>query len=229
MYNFLNNYLLLDSTLDIFTVILRIVLAGVFGGIIGNERGKHGSQAGLRTHILVCIGASMTAMAGLFSTEILGYNGDPFRIAAQVISGIGFLGAGMIVVKNTNMITGLTTAAGMWTTAAIGIALGMGFYSAAFIAMVACIFTAAFLTRIERRRKAVAHLYIEIGTLTSSGKITDKIKELFDNECILEIIPAKSGTEGHLGVFVTTSDVKKCAQARIEIEKLDCVVFTISE
>ena len=229
MDNFLKNLLLFGTTLDVFTVIIRLVLAGIFGGIIGHERGKHGSQAGLRTHILVCLGASMTAMAGLFSTEILGYNGDPFRIAAQVISGIGFLGAGMIVVKNTNTITGLTTAAGMWTTAAIGIALGMGFYSGAFIAMVACVFTAAFLTRIERSRKTVSHLYIEINDLPSSGKIIDKIKALLDNDCILEVIPAKSGASDHLGVFVTTSDVKKCAQARIEIEKLDGVVFTISE
>ncbi len=229
MENLLTNFLLYNSSLDIFTVILRIVLAGIFGGIIGNERGKHGSQAGLRTHILVCLGASMTAMAGLFSTEILGYNGDPFRIAAQVISGIGFLGAGMIVVKNTNTITGLTTAAGMWTTAAIGIALGMGFYSGAFIAMIACIFTAAFLTRIERRRKAVAHLYIEIDDLSASGVITDKIKELFDNDCILEVIPAKSGAEGHIGILITTSDVKKCGQSRIDIEKMNGVVFTISE
>lgn len=229
MENLFDNFLLLDSSLDIFTVILRIVLAGILGGIIGNERGKHGSQAGLRTHILVCLGASMTAMAGLFSTEVLGYNGDPFRIAAQVISGIGFLGAGMIVVKNTNTITGLTTAAGMWTTAAIGIALGMGFYSGAFITMIGCIFTAAFLTRIERRRKAVVHLYIEIKGLSSSGIITDKIKELLDNDCILEVIPSKSGTEGNLGIYVTTFDVKKCAVSRTEIEKMDGVVFTISE
>lgn len=229
MLEFLYEFLLMESSLDIFTVILRIVLAGIFGGIIGNERGKHGSQAGLRTHILVCLGASMTAMAGLFSTEVLGYSGDPFRIAAQVISGIGFLGAGMIVVKNTNTITGLTTAAGMWTTAAIGIALGMGFYSGAFVVMVACIFTAAFLTRIERRRKAISHLYIEISDLSASGAITDKIKELLDNDCILEVIPSKSGAEGHLGIFITTSDVKKCAMARIEIDKLDGIVFTISE
>lgn len=229
MENLLKNILLYGTSLDVFTVILRIVLAGVFGGIIGHERGKHGSQAGLRTHILVCLGASMTAMAGLFSTEILGYSGDPFRIAAQVISGIGFLGAGMIVVKNTNTITGLTTAAGMWTTAAIGIALGMGFYSGAFIAMIGCVFTAAFLTRMERRRKAVAHLYIEINNLSLSGVISDKIKELLDNDCILEVMPSKSGTDGHLGIFITTSDVKKCALARIEIDKIEGVVFTISE
>ena len=229
MYNFLNNYLLLDSTLDIFTVILRIVLAGVFGGIIGNERGKHGSQAGLRTHILVCLGASMTAMAGLFSADVLGYNGDPFRIAAQVISGIGFLGAGMIVVKNANTITGLTTAAGMWTTAAIGIALGMGFYTGAFVAMIACVFTAAFLTRIERRRKAAAHLYIEIDDLAASGTITDKIKQLLDNDCILEVIPSKSGADGHLGIYITTSNVKKCVKARPIIEEIKGVIFTISE
>ena len=221
--------LLMKSSIDIFTVLIRIVLAVLFGGIIGNERGKHGSQAGLRTHILVCLGATMTSLAGLYSNEILGYNGDPFRIAAQVVSGIGFLGAGMIIVKNGSTITGLTTAAGMWTTATIGIALGMGFYSGAFLLMIACVFTAAFLTRIERKRKNSMHLYIEINNLSYSGKITDSIRELLDNDCLIEILPPKSGKDGYLGIYVTTTKSVVFTEFRSDLEKLEGVVFLIVE
>lgn len=229
MKEILNEILLTYTSIDVFTVLIRIVLAVLFGGIIGNERGKHGSQAGLRTHILVCLGATMTSLAGLFSTQILGYNGDPFRIAAQVVSGIGFLGAGMIIVKNGNMITGLTTAAGMWTTATIGIALGMGFYSGAFLIMLACVFTAAFLTRIERKRKNSMHLYIEIGDLTSSGEVVDNIRQLLDNDCLIEILPPKSGKDGHLGVSIITQVVKQPTEFRVELEQLNGVVFSLIE
>jgi len=126
------------------TICIRLVLAIIAGGIIGNERGKHGSAAGLRTHILVCVGAAMTALTGYYVYDTLNISGDIMRLAAQVVSGIGFLGAGMIIVKNGNVVTGLTTAAGMWATAAIGIALGYGFYSGAIVATIFCVFTTAF-------------------------------------------------------------------------------------
>lgn len=229
MKDFLSQIIMLNSQIDAFTVFIRILLAVLFGGIIGNERGKHGSQAGLRTHILVCLGATMTSLAGVFSNEVLGYDGDPFRIAAQVVSGIGFLGAGMIIVKNGNSITGLTTAAGMWTTSTIGIALGMGFYSGATILMLACVFTAAFLTRIERKRKNSAHFYIEIDNLSSSGDITDNIRSLLNNDCLIEIIPPKSGMGGHLGLFVITSNIKNSVEFRHRLEQLSGVTFSILE
>lgn len=227
--DFINDFILFESEINIFTVFIRIVLAVIFGGIIGNERGKHGSQAGLRTHILVCLGATMTSLVGLFSNEILGYNGDPFRISAQVVSGIGFLGAGMIIVKNGNSITGLTTAAGMWTTATIGLAIGVGFYSGALLVMLACVFTAAFLTRIERKRKKSTHLYVEIDDISNSGDITDKLRELLKNDCLLDIIPAKSGKEGNIGIFIVTSNIKNTVEFRKSVQKIDGVCFSIVE
>ncbi|MDO4743046.1 MAG: MgtC/SapB family protein, partial [bacterium] len=81
------------------TILIRLTLALIAGGIIGTERGKHGSAAGLRTHILVCIGSAMTALTGYYVYDILNIEGDVLRLAAQVISGIGFLGAGMIFVQ----------------------------------------------------------------------------------------------------------------------------------
>lgn len=227
MNEFFSDIFLITKDVNVFTVLLRVILAVIFGGIIGSERSRHGSQAGLRTHILVCLGATATSLAGLYSVEVLGYNGDPFRIAAQVVSGIGFLGAGMIIVKSGNAITGLTTAAGMWTTATIGIVLGMGFYTAAFIVMIACVFTAAFLTRIERKRKMSAHIYIELCEVNAAGDITEKIKEILMNDCLIEIVPAKSGVGGNIGIYVITPTADE--NVRKEIENIQGVSFCIVE
>ena len=229
MKNLLEDFLLLNSSIDIFTVLVRILLAAFFGGIIGNERGKHGSQAGLRTHILVCLGAAMTALAGIFSSEVLNYNGDPFRIAAQVVSGIGFLGAGMIIVKSGNTITGLTTAAGMWTTATIGIALGMGFYSGASLLMLACVFTAAFLTRIERKRKNSIHIYLEIKELSLADAIVESIKNILNKDCYIEVIPPKSGIQGNLGIFIATTNFNNLEELQLKLQHCDGLAFSLIE
>ena len=104
------------------SVIVRMLLAVACGGIIGMERGRHGRAAGLRTHVLVSVGAAISAIVGLYTTEILGYSNDPLRVGAQVISGIGFLGVGSILVVGKSHVRGLTTAAGLWATASIGLA-----------------------------------------------------------------------------------------------------------
>jgi putative Mg2+ transporter-C (MgtC) family protein len=117
--------------------VIRIIVAGLCGGLIGYERDAHGSAAGLRTHILVCVGAMLAMATGVFTS--LHYGGDASRIGAQVVSGIGFLGAGTIIVHRGH-ISGLTTAAGLWASACIGLALGTGFYEAAIVGTLAVIF-----------------------------------------------------------------------------------------
>lgn len=214
---------------NIISIILRLVLSVIIGGVIGNERGKHGSHAGLRTHILVCLGSTITALTGLFVNESLGMQGDVLRLAAQVISGIGFLGAGMIIIKGSNIITGLTTAAGMWTTAAIGIALGYGFYSASIIGMLACLFTAHFLTKLERKRKMSHPIYIEVDNPKKSGDICSEIRVMVDNDMALEVAPAKSGISGHLALYITLSNTKKFPEIIEKIKNLDGVSFVIVE
>ena len=79
-------------------ILLRLVLALLCGGVVGWERGRHGRAAGLRTHILVCLGACLAALSGVYTSEVLGFAGDPNRVAAQVLSGVGFLGAGTILI-----------------------------------------------------------------------------------------------------------------------------------
>ena len=211
------------------TIILRLILSIIAGGIIGNERGKHGSAAGLRTHILVCIGSAMTALTGYYVYDTLNISGDVLRLAAQVVSGIGFLGAGMIIVKNSNIVTGLTTAAGMWATAAIGIALGYGFYSGAIIATIACVFTAAFLTRLERKRKKTAHIYVEVDLNEKIGDITDKIINEIDPEALIESVSPKSNIPNTIGLYVTVSNPSTVDDVKNLISEIKGIRFALSE
>lgn len=122
---------------NILTLVIRTLLALVCAGIIGYDRNAHGSAAGIRTHVLVCIGAMMAMCTGEFVS--LYYNADANRIGAQVVSGIGFLGAGTIIVHKGH-ISGLTTAAGLWASACIGLAIGTGFYEAAIVGTAAVFF-----------------------------------------------------------------------------------------
>ena len=151
------------------SVIVRIFLAMLMGGCIGMERQKSKRSAGFRTHILVCVGSCMTALIGLFVWTEMGAISDPVRISAQVISGIGFLGVGTILVKGHDHITGLTTAAGLWTTAAIGIACGFGFYAGALIGTLVVAITTAILFKFEsrgRKKNRKKYLYLEVeGTM----------------------------------------------------------------
>lgn len=228
IYNFLTEYL---SDLNYVTIATRIILAIISGGVIGSERGKHGSAAGLRTHILVCIGSAVTALTGYYASVVLGFGGDILRLAAQVVSGIGFLGAGMIIVKNSNVVTGLTTAAGMWATAAIGIALGYGFYSGAITATVACVFTTAFLTRFERKRRRAIHIYMEVAVGQNVGEIIDEIKENIDSDALIESVPPKSNVPDSLGFYVTVTNNNniKINEIRNRIGEIEGVRFCINE
>lgn len=124
------------------TMLIRLGTAAVLGSIIGWERERRAWTAGLRTHMMVCLGSALIMLVSMFGfRDVVGTSGimlDPSRVAAQVVSGIGFLGAGTIVFLRNEIIKGLTTAAGLWTVAAIGLAVGGGLYveavSATFIA-----------------------------------------------------------------------------------------------
>ena len=125
-----------DGLRDIsfFTVALRMCLAVLCGGIIGAEREFKRRPAGFRTHILICLGAAMTTMTSQYMAIVLGYFTDLARLGAQVIAGVGFIGAGTIIVTKRQRVKGLTTAAGLWCAAIIGLALGGGFYEGGILA-----------------------------------------------------------------------------------------------
>lgn len=115
---------------NFFSIILRLILAVICGGILGIERAKKHHAAGFRTYILVCLGSTVAMITNEFIMLSTG-SGDGARLGAQVISGIGFLGAGTILVTSRNQIKGLTTAAGLWACACLGLAIGVGFYTLA--------------------------------------------------------------------------------------------------
>lgn len=128
--------------ISLFSIILRILLAMLCGGVLGIERAKAKHPAGMRTYILVCLGSALVMMTGQYMFEIFN-NGDPARLGAQVVSGIGFLGAGSIIVESNTKIRGLTTAAGLWISACIGLAIGVGFYSGAITTTIVVYFVAS--------------------------------------------------------------------------------------
>ena len=121
--------------LNIVSISLRIVLSVICGGLIGYFRDKLNKEAGFRTHILVCLGCAMTMLVGEYMQKVYP-NIDPTRIGAQAISALGFLGAGTIIVARDRHVVGLTTAAGLWATATIGLAFGAGFYELGVVATI---------------------------------------------------------------------------------------------
>ncbi len=215
------------------SVAVRIALAMIVGGLIGIERGKQGRAAGMRTHILVSIGSALTVMIGIYARESLGIvNSDPMRIAAQVISGIGFLGVGTILVKGRFQITGLTTAACVWATATIGLALGAGFYVGALIAFAATFLTVTLLHKLEYRlgkRQRRFGMYAEI---SSDKSIRAVIEFLEGNYRVsdIQVTAPRSNINGNVGVEVNISNRNNTnppAKITKELEELEYVVFAI--
>jgi putative Mg2+ transporter-C (MgtC) family protein len=114
-------------------MVLRLLLAATLGAIIGFQRERAGKAAGLRTHILICVGAALFTIASLYG---FGFGVDPSRVAAGIVTGIGFLGAGAILHRQGGIVEGLTTAATIWAVAGIGLAVGAGLYLVSAVTMV---------------------------------------------------------------------------------------------
>ncbi|GLQ52708.1 MgtC/SapB family protein [Dyella flava] len=162
-------------------VFLRLALAAVLGAVIGLNRSRNEWTAGMRTHMLVSVGAALAIIVSAFGFhDVLGQPNvslDPSRIAAQVVSGIGFLGAGTIMfMQREQIIRGLTTAAGLWATASIGLAAGSGLFAAAVIATGVCWLILALLKPLERRLMAwgqhgVPRLRLHLSDATALGSV----------------------------------------------------------
>ena len=133
------------------TVFLRLLLAVVCGGLIGLEREYKRRPAGFRTHILICLGAVMTTVTSQYLALYMGYDTDMARLGAQVVAGVGFIGAGTIIVTKRQRVKGLTTAAGLWTVAIVGLCLGAGFYEGGLIVTVLVLLAELVLARLEHR------------------------------------------------------------------------------
>ena len=218
--------------LNIVSASVRLLLAMFIGGVIGLERGKQGRAAGMRTHTLVCLGATLASMLGYYSTTFLPIGGDPLRVGAQVISGIGFLGVGSILIKGRFQITGLTTAAGLWCSAAIGLALGAGYYEGALITFVLAVLTVTVVHRLEytiNRKYSRFGIYVEI---RSDEDVRRTITYMQENLRVsdIQVTAPRSGKSGNVGIEanVYNPDFKTNPDKVSEmLESLDWIAFAL--
>ena len=148
------------------SIIVRLVIAGIVGFLIGYDRERKNKPAGIRTHILVCLGTALATMAAVYVYYMFpNTNIDITRLGGQMVAGIGFLGAGVIFVSNKSRIEGLTTAAGLWACTCCGLAIGFGFFEGTLITVILIIITMLLLPVFERnvrRREKTFDLYIEM-------------------------------------------------------------------
>ena len=191
-------------------VIVRILAAFLLGGVLGLERGLKQRPAGLRTYMLVCVGACMIMLTNQYIFQVF-KTGDPVRMGAQVVSGIGFLGAGTIIVTKHSQIKGLTTAAGLWAAAAVGLATGIGFYEAAIAGAVVIFITMTVLSRLDmhmHRKARYFDMYIELPRQMSLGVF---INEARRRDIIVDDLQMESpvGVDNTTRSFIMTLSTKK--------------------
>ena len=213
------------------SIVARLVLAAFCGGLIGIERETKRRAAGFRTHILTAMGAAMTTLVGqyLLTLEISAaenFVSDPMRLGAQVISGMGFIGAGAIIVTRRKQVKGLTTAAGLWTTAIIGLAAGAGCYlevtfCTLFIILAELLFSKAEYYLMSNPR--IVNVFVDFVDKSALYKINDRI-----NEKRIEIIDAeitKSSEDEGISVIFTLKFPRKTNHGEIlnEIAHLESV------
>ncbi len=199
----------LDFLRDITTlsVLIRMVLAVLCGGAIGVEREHKRRPAGFRTHILICLGAAMTTMTSQFLYLHLGLYTDIGRLGAQVIAGIGFIGAGTIIVTKRRQVKGLTTAAGLWTCAIIGLAIGAGYFEAGVLATALILFAEIFFSRFEYWvivNSRNLNIYVEY---EDNDSLDNVIRYLKSNRVIL------------LDLEITRSGNNSCAILQLQLPK----------
>ena len=176
--------------LNIWSVMLRLTMAMAFGGLIGLERGRKRRAAGFRTYMLVCLGAALTMLLSQYESGMLagvwaetakevGIRTDVSRFGAQVINGIGFLGAGTIIVTGRQEVKGLTTAAGLWASACMGLAIGAGFYECVLLAFLLIFLSIRLLPYLENfvvENARNMNIYVEFESLDDVGAIIGRIK-----------------------------------------------------
>ena len=177
------------------SAIIRMTLAMICGGVVGIERGAKRRPAGFRTHMLVCMGAAMTMIISQYLWLECHLSTDLSRLGAQVINGIGFLGAGTIIVTGKQQVKGLTTAAGLWASAIMGLAIGAGFYFGAIVGFLFIILSITLFGRLEKwlisRSKGI-NFYIEYSEAEDIGKIIECLKGMNIKILDVEIIRMRS-------------------------------------
>lgn len=203
--------------LNTISVSVRLVLSLLCGGILGIERGRKRRPAGFRTYMLVCMGATLVMITNQYLMETYGGT-DPARMGAQVISGIGFLGAGTIIVTGRNRVKGLTTAAGLWAAACVGLSLGIGFYTGAVIGCTLIFVVMALLQKLDdwvMSSTKVINLYVEFERMSDVGEFIRYSKEHGFRISDLEVTKANGAGDSGVAVLCTLRLQKKKPHAEI--------------
>lgn len=196
--------------IDTVQLTIRLLLALVLGGMIGFEREKSSSAAGFRTHILVCLGSTLIMLLSAYGFSAFvdepNVRLDPARLAAQVISGIGFLGAGTIL-RHGLSITGLTTAASLWVVAAIGLAVGAGFYYPAVLTTWLVIMSLWVLSRVEKKWFSEKRTYIMKVIAVNQPGVLSAISRMLDDKgiAVLRMNVEEEFRDERHDIFITFS------------------------
>lgn len=177
-----------DGMADFWQIVIKILLSALLGGVVGAERERTGKWAGLRTHMSIAVGAALAtdvsiAIGAQYGPE---QGWDPGRIAAQIVSGLGFIGAGSII-QSRGAVHGLTTAAGLWVAGAIGLAVGAGFYDEALVATVALVIILTALRPVARRL-AGGRLQTVAIELAEGRRLPDLLREVEDAGVAVETV-----------------------------------------
>ena len=216
--DFFNNINLRE--LNEVSVVARYALAAVCGGIIGLEREHKHRPAGFRTHILVCIGAASTSLTGQYLLKLgsesgMPFTADPLRLSAQVIAGIGFIGAGTIIVTKRRQVKGLTTAAGLWASAIVGIAVGIGYYEAAIVTAFLIMFTELVLSKVDRyilSNSKNLNVYVEYDTDDTLSRILQELKVRDVQIVDFEVTKTSTDSKAHISAIFALELTKKMPQ-----------------
>ena len=214
--------------ISMMAVITRVITSIFIGGLLGLERGMKNRPAGLRTYMLVSVGACLIMMTNQYIYQFTGA-GDPMRLGAQVVSGIGFLGAGTIVVTRHNQIKGLTTAAGLWASACVGLALGIGFYEGAVAVGISVFVILTVLQRFEdsvHKKIRVLELYVELHASVSVAQFVQDLKALDLKMESIQFEP-EGGFEADTRAVILTLKAKKAMDHKLlreQIRKIEGVV-----
>lgn len=198
--------------MDLLALTVRLVLSVLCGGLIGIEREYKRRPAGFRTHILICLGAAMTTLTSQYLYLVLHLYTDIARLGAQVIAGVGFIGAGTIVVTRRQRVKGLTTAAGLWVAAIIGLMCGAGYVEGAAFATVMVLIAEILLIKLEYRFARTAsdvNLYIEYWHADTLQKVIAAVKSVKAKVLGLEISRVAEGEDHYYCAVVTVQTERK--------------------